>query len=152
MDMSGWRLRLSRPDDLERLHAVWLAAVSASHDFLQPDDLQAISIQVRERYLPGAALLVAADTDDRPVGFMGLTGGEIDSLFVDPAWRGRGLGRALVEQALKTAEGEIGVSVNEQNHAAVCFYEALGFWAYARSATDDRGRPYPVLKMRRRPR
>jgi hypothetical protein len=35
---------------------------------------------------------------NRPVGFMGLNGEHMDSLFIDPAWRGARLGRALVEQ------------------------------------------------------
>jgi putative acetyltransferase len=39
--------------------------------------------------------------------------------------------------------------VNEQNAAALGFYEALGFEVVARSPLDDTGRPYPLLHMRR---
>ena len=146
--MSGWRLRRSRPDDAPALHMVWRRSVEATHGFLGAGELEVISLQVRQDYLPGADLLVAVDGEDRPIGFMGLAEREIDCLFIAPAWRGRGLGRAFVEAA---GRGRLEVSVNEQNSLAVGFYEAMGFIPYARTATDGEGRPYPLLKMRREP-
>jgi putative acetyltransferase len=41
------------------------------------------------------------------------------------------------------------VDVNEQNPAAVGFYEALGFVVVSRSPVDGDGRPFPLLHMRR---
>ena len=35
------------------------------------------------------------DGEDRVVGFMGMTGQEIDSLFIDPAYRAKGWGEPL---------------------------------------------------------
>jgi putative acetyltransferase len=79
---------------------------------------------------------------------MGMAGHEIESLFIDPTYRGYGLGRAPIEvAAVKSPHLEVGV--NAQNRQAVAFYEAVGFTVYAQSTTDDDGRPYPILKMRR---
>jgi putative acetyltransferase len=39
--------------------------------------------------------------------------------------------------------------VNEQNPAAVGFYEALGFTVRGRSPVDGEGRPFPLLHMHR---
>lgn len=41
------------------------------------------------------------------------------------------------------------LTVNEQNSRAIGFYEHMGFKAYARSDTDERGGPYPILFMKK---
>jgi putative acetyltransferase len=43
----------------------------------------------------------------------------------------------------------LAVDVNEQNEAALGFYEALGFSVVGRSPTDAEGRPFPTLHMKR---
>lgn len=166
----GLTLGPGRARDLDALHALWLAAVRATHDFLAPGDLEFYSRLVRREYLPGAALTVARDADGAPLGFMGLTTEEgappaapgcapgcalciIDALFVDPACHRRGVGRALVAHALAQAGpgGRLLVDVNEQNPGARRFYAALGFVVRGRSAYDDSGRPYPLLHLEHAP-
>lgn len=39
------------------------------------------------------------------------------------------------------------LTVNEQNPAAVAFYETRGFRTVERLETDDQGEPYPLLRM-----
>lgn len=139
-------IRLSRPEDADRLFQIWRSAVEATHDFLTPEDLEFISGQVREAYLPAASLHLAVDRDDRPLAFMGLDGDMIDTLFVDPAHHGRGVGRLLIGMA--RAQGRpLRVDVNEQNVRAVGFYERLGFRQIGRSPLDSAGMPYPLLHL-----
>jgi putative acetyltransferase len=127
---------------------VWHASVAATHDFVSAADLDAICVRVRTAYLPEAALLVAVDDDDGVIGFMGMSGHEIDSLFIDPRYHRMGLGRAFIAEAAATSD-RLEVAVNAQNTRALAFYEAVGFTVYASSPTDDDGRPYPLLRMRR---
>lgn len=138
-------IRASRPDDGNRVVEIWRAAVDATHDFLRPEDRQAIGVEVRA-YLPQAPLWLAVDVNDDPVGFMGLTADEMDSLFVCPDWHGRGVGRALVMHAL-TLRSTLTSTVNEQNHGARAFYLRLGFVETGRSERDDQGRPYPLVHL-----
>lgn len=141
-----WRIRQSGPGDVARNFQIWRAAVLATHDFLAPGDFEEIAALVEHQYLPVADFWVAVDATDRPIGFMGLREGHIDSLFVDPAVHGRGVGKALVRYAVELA-GSVTVDVNEQNAAGVGFYEKLGFVRRGWSAADPSGRPYPILHM-----
>jgi putative acetyltransferase len=142
-------IRPSTPADAFALTDIWRAAVQATHDFLSAADFRDIENLVAEHYIPNASLWVAADAQNRPLGFMGMTGSHVDSLFIDPVWRGRGIGSALMAHAEATAGLPLSVDVNEQNGQAVGFYRHLGFEQIGRSPLDDDGRPYPILHMRR---
>lgn len=144
-------IRPSRPEDAARALEIWRGAVLATHHFLSPEDFALIEGQVARDYLPHAPLWLAVDGQDRPLGFMGLTGQHLDSLFIAPESRGGGVGRALVAHALALGGGlgaALTVDVNEQNPQAIGFYERLGFLRTGWSATDDAGRPYPLIHMR----
>lgn len=73
-------------------------------------------------------LLVRA-SDGVPIGCVRLLpDGHIGRMAVLPAWRGHGVGRALLEAALKMAQGHghRAVKLSAQTHAAG-FYAAAGF-------------------------
>jgi putative acetyltransferase len=147
-DTSG--IRLARADDLEELIALWERSVRATHGFLSEDDIVKLRPQVGDALgHDELELWVLADRDDTPIGFLGLAGNDIAALFLDPAARNRGAGRRLIEHAQSLRDGELTVDVNEQNLAAVGFYESLGFVAVGRSPLDDEGRPFPLLHMGR---
>lgn len=80
-------------------------------------------------------------------GFMGMSGSNMDALFLAPEFQHRGGGRQMVRHA-QALHGELTVDVNEQNAAARAFYEACGFVVEGRSELDDQGRPYPLLHLR----
>jgi len=104
---------------------------------------------------PGGFALIAQD--DEPLGFIlcRAIGGEAEvlTLAVDPAARRRGLGRALVQEAVNLARAggaeAFFLEVAEDNHAAISLYQALRFtWQgrrpkYYQGVTD-------ALIMRRR--
>ena len=140
------KLRASTPADGERVVQIWRDAVDATHDFLSVEDRAAIDVQV-QAFLPRTSLWLAVDDQDRAIGFMGLSASHIDSLFIDPAHRGTGVGRRLVGHALGL-NATLTTDVNEQNAQAVGFYRRLGFVQTGRSPTDDQGRPYPLVHLR----
>ncbi len=123
--------------------AVWRSAVAATHDFLPPADVDRIATRLAPEYFPMVELTVA-ELDGEIAGFSGLSAGKLDMLFVDAAYRGKGVGAALVAAALARYP-TLTVDVNEQNPQAVGFYERLGFVKTGRSATDNDGRPFPLL-------
>ncbi len=68
-------------------------------------------------------------------------------LFISPKYRGKGLGKQLLQYGIENYSiNELGV--NEQNPQANGFYEHMGFQVYKRTDTDEQGNPYPILYMR----
>ena len=92
-------IRRSRPEEGERLIAIWCRSVDATHDFLSRDYRAELEEQV-SAFLPTAPLWVAVNKQDEPVGFMLLNDKHMDALFIDPDVRGSGVGKRLVEHAL----------------------------------------------------
>ncbi len=139
-------LRSSRPQDGARVIDIWRRAVDATHHFLAPADRQALDAKV-SALLPAAPLRLAVDADDVPQAFMWVVDGQLEALFVDPAQHGRGLGRRLVEQALRE-HPHLCTDVNAQNPQALAFYTRLGFVETGRSPLDGQGRAYPLVHLR----
>ena len=132
-------------EDYDALVDVWRQSVLASHHFLAKADFDEIEANLASAYFP-AVELFGAMLGDRIVGFTGLSGDSIEMLFVLPEYQGRGVGSALIDFAI--GRGCRRVDVNEQNDAALRFYQRRGFAAVSRDDTDDAGRPYPIIHCR----
>jgi GNAT superfamily N-acetyltransferase len=95
------------------------------------------------RFLFGArpvAEVVIAEVGGAPVGFalffhnfstfLGLPGIYIEDLYIEPAWRGKGVGGALLSYVARLAKergcGRLEWAVLDWNEPAICFYKNLG--------------------------
>lgn len=140
-----------RTDDLiEVLVGVWRASVDATHGFLAAGEADEIAKYVPQAIL-GIERLVVARTNtpdgEMPVGFMGAQDGCLEILFLAPEVRGCGLGASMLRYGVEHL-GVRELTVNEENPAALGFYEHMGFAVYARSEKDDQGGDHPILRMR----
>lgn len=138
-------IRYSRPDEGQRAVEIWRKAVDATHDFLSAQDRLDIDDLVCG-FLPQARLCLAVDEQDYPLAFMLIEGAHMQALFVDPDYRGQGVGAALLRHGL-SLHPSLSTDVNEQNAQAVGFYEKMGFQRTGRSPVDDQGRPYPLIRL-----
>ncbi|ALN85182.1 acetyltransferase family protein [Lysobacter capsici] len=136
------RVRADNPVLLD----LWHRSVRATHDFLNEDDIAQLLPQVRDLYLDAVDVWVYEDTDGRLLGFIGLSGAQVEMLFLDPRWRGQGIGTRLLDHA-RELRGALTVDVNEQNPRAHGFYRRYGFADVGRSPTDGQGRPFPLIHM-----
>lgn len=139
-------IREGRAADRRRLLEIWEASVRATHLFLNDADIAALLPEVRDAVLPALELWVLCGDDGELLGFLGLDGAKLEALFIAPSSSRRGGGRMLVEHA-RRLKGPLTVDVNEQNPAALRFYEALGFAVQGRSPHDGAGRPFPLLHL-----
>jgi ribosomal protein S18 acetylase RimI-like enzyme len=144
-------VRLARPADREPMVELWERSARATHHFLRSGDIDTLRPAVAAELASDSIAWWVAESDaGELLGFLGYTSDTIEGLFVDPDRTGRGVGRRLVEHAQSLGTGALRVDVNEQNEAAVRFYEARGFAVAGRSPTDLSGRPFPLLHMRRK--
>jgi GNAT superfamily N-acetyltransferase len=71
---------------------------------------------------------------------MHLPGRFIHQLYVDPDWAGRGIGRALLAEALALAGGSASLKCQMRNTRALRFYECEGWTPGEQGETD--GEPW----------
>jgi ribosomal protein S18 acetylase RimI-like enzyme len=106
------------------------------HDSLKPyeDPLQVVRRGLDDAFSTGGFLVIAA-ADERVLGALAMlrTGMEgyipanlLLFVAVDPATRGQGLGRRIVEAALAHADGDVKLHV-EYDNPAKRLYERIGF-------------------------
>ena len=125
---------------------VWESSVRATHDFLKEDDIQYFKPLILNTYLDAVELRCMRNQDKAIVGFLGVAEDNLEMLFIDPKYRGKGIGKSLLNYAIKNLN-ITKVDVNEQNEQAVGFYKHSGFEVTARSELDASGKPYPILHM-----
>ena len=139
-----------RPSDGEpeypRLLEIWRSAVEATHDFLTPADVEYYAERVPV-YFPAVDLTVGV-LDGTAAGFSGIADGKLEMLFVHNDFRGRGVGSALLREAIERHPA-LELDVNEQNPSALGFYQRHGFATVGRQETDGDGRPFPLLHLKR---
>ena len=143
-------LRQAVSSDMEMLSGVFRrASLSNENDrgylLAHPDALELAADGVLE-----GRTIAAEDSSGSIVGFASyLISGdviELEDLFVDPEWMGRGVGRRLV-LAIAASARELGFDRLEvtANPHAMRFYERTGFVADRIVETDF----YPAPRMRR---
>ncbi|CAM3565353.1 GNAT family N-acetyltransferase [Erysipelothrix anatis] len=123
---------------------IWERAVFETHDFLQIGDFRKYKTMI-PNYFEYTDVVLGAYEGDQCVGFAARKGVNLDMLFVDPIYFGKGIGKQLLKAM--EALGVTTLDVNEDNPNAHAFYEAMGYRVVRRSAVDDEGKPYPILHM-----
>ena len=107
--------------------------------------------------VPATRHYVAAEADGELVGYAGLmvvgTDGDVQTLAVAPAHRGRGLGRRLLEDLLAEAARrgctQVLLEVRHDNAEALALYTSLGFERLAvRRGYYGPGEDAAVMRLR----
>lgn len=149
--------------DVDVFRALRLAAMRRSPEAFnstEAEELAKTDVWYRDRLSDDGIFI--AGPPERPVGLVGFTRarhakgrhkGTLYSLFVDPAARRRGVGRALVEAVITHAADAVEIvllSVVTTNQPAIALYEAVGFERYGlekRAMKGADGRYYDDLLM-----
>ncbi len=130
-------LRRATADDAAAVADVWLrsyrAALPGVRRAHSDDEVRG---WFRDVVVPERETWVA-DAGGRVVGLMVLSPGDLDQLYLDPDWRGRGLGDRLVALAKERSPDGLELWTFQVNGPACRFYERHGFVEVER--TDGRG-------------
>jgi putative acetyltransferase len=133
------------PKDYPRLLEVWESAVRSTHDFLKAEDFAFYKSRL-PLYFDCLDLYACKNEQEEILGFLGVAGSKIEMLFIDNEYRGKGIGKKLLDFAVNQLKAGK-VDVNEQNWRATGFYTHFGFRITGRSGMDGEGKNYPILHL-----
>ncbi|MDR1313334.1 MAG: GNAT family N-acetyltransferase [Deltaproteobacteria bacterium] len=139
---------LNNRDELiiSRFLEIWESSVKKTHAFLLDSDIVKIKPEVEQTLKYVKQLYGYCDCNGIFQGFIGTVEEKIEMLFIDVNSRGKGIGKFLLNFAVKNL-GVKFVDVNEQNEQGVGFYKHLGFIEISRSEYDNEGRRFPLLHL-----
>jgi GNAT superfamily N-acetyltransferase len=120
-------LRDGAADDADRLTDLFLRARATAMPWLAVVHTAAETRWWMEHVVLAGLRVRVADGGCGPLGFAAVEGSWLEHLYVDPAAQGRGIGRALLEDALGALSGPVSLHVFTRNERARRFYEAAGF-------------------------
>lgn len=91
--------------------------------------------------------VLVAEADGVVVGFVSASSMDrvVRNVFVDESWRNRGIGRFLLDHALRRMEGPVSLSCSAKNQAACAFYERSG-WIKVGVGLEDSGQYFVYQK------
>jgi GNAT superfamily N-acetyltransferase len=138
--------------DLDTLFEIQKAASTAAFAHVYPPDQyafpdEAVRTELAGRLARDETTYWAAEENGTAVGFVGVSPGWIDQLYVLPDAQGRGVGSALLEAAIahrrEAGDAELRLWTLESNEAGRRFYEACG-WRLAPETRVVAYPPYPI--------
>lgn len=130
----------------EEMIAIWEKSVRATHHFVSSEEVDRLKVLVNQIDFHSFSVFCLVG-GNKVIGFIGVEGNVIESLFLDPDFIGQKLGAKLMAFAINELKADR-VNVNEQNQEAVKFYSKFGFKIYDRTEKDAYGNDYPILKMK----
>lgn len=139
------RVRPALPEEREALEDLQRRASLALPDYREQLEANPDAIHLPTGQIARGDVLVA-ELDGQVAGFAALDGPELDGLFVRPDWWGRGIGRALIQEAVHESRRR-GLSLVTvlASPGARQFYEKCGFLVEG----EEQTRFGPALRMSR---
>ena len=139
---SDFHVRLAQPDEMEAVASIAYRAFQSFRLRVDPQIPESRARHSRREWVRNgfkgrAEAIYVAESGKRIVGFALVRSkvdmervGEIELIAVDPAFHGRGIGKALVAEAIRHYQGktsEIQVGTQAKNLQAIGLYTRMGF-------------------------
>ena len=91
-----YQIKVVNKTDYPEILDVWEASVRATHHFLKEEDILYFRPLILNTYLDAVELRCIKDQEKAIIGFMGVAEQNLEMLFIHPDFRGKGLGKALL--------------------------------------------------------
>ncbi|MEU9029025.1 GNAT family N-acetyltransferase [Streptomyces sp. NPDC048383] len=136
MEIDNFVIRRAVDSDAAEVAEVWLRSFAAALPSVRRAHTdEQVRSWFREVVVPGQETWVAT-VEGSVVAMMVLDGEDLDQLYLDPPWRGQGIGDRLVDTAKQRRATGLALWTFQVNTPARRFYERHGFVAAER--TDGR--------------
>jgi ribosomal protein S18 acetylase RimI-like enzyme len=132
-------------------------AICRIHDLARPDELKGscdprafvpIEEDQEVEHLKNCMKLVAV-VDGAVVGFIGIDGGYIGWLYIQPDFYGQGIGRKLLKSGLEHVTEKAWTIALDGNTRAIHLYQSEGFLEVNRYNSDNAGYPCTCVRLER---
>lgn len=117
---------IGKAQTIQRLIKIWEEGARATHKDLSENEIAGMREEIRETILKSKNLLIAQKNEEW-LGFIEIEKNEIAMLFVAPKAFRKGVGKALLKEALERYLGAFEVIKVNSLEWALGFYQALGF-------------------------
>lgn len=117
-------IRKLQEPDVDRVMALWLGANLKAHDFV-PAAYWRNNFESVKEMLPQAEVYVYEEAGAIQ-GFVSLSGGYIEGIFVSGEMQSQGIGKRLLDH-MKAIKDTLHLSVYQKNTRAIRFYQREGF-------------------------
>ena len=142
--MMNLTIRQYQTSDLAAVLDSWEVATRLAHTFMTDEFIAQERKNVAEIYIPNTDTWVA-EIDGVVEGFIALIGNEVGAIFLLPNWHGKGVGKALMDQA-HALHGDLEVEVFKENSIGRAFYLRYGFEFLEQKLHEPTGQQ--VLRLR----
>ncbi|MFJ2937646.1 GNAT family N-acetyltransferase [Streptomyces sp. NPDC087219] len=128
MTLDDLEIRRAGDSDAAATAEVWLRSFDAALPTVRrAHDDDAVRGWFTHVVVPQYETWVAVAGESGVVGLLVLDGGDLEQLYLDPSWRGRGLGDRFVELAKRQRPEGLDLWTFQVNAPARRFYERHGF-------------------------
>ena len=120
-----WTIREYNPEYKEQLRQIYLESRKLAFPWVDPKSL---NLNDFDSAIQEEEVLVALK-DNFPIGFIAwwLPDNFIHSLFIDPGFVGKGIGKSLLEACLSRTGRPASLKCLKANKKALAFYDAQGW-------------------------
>jgi len=126
---------------------IWESSVKATHGFLTKGNIENLKPCVKYALEEIKELYSFSNEENIILGFMGIEDEKMEMLFIDSAYRQKGIGKKLLSYGIDNLKVKY-VDVNEQNIQGFDFYKHMGFEIIGREELDSQGNPFPILHLK----
>ena len=123
--------------DLTEVMNIWLETNIQAHDFI-PESYWTGNFEMVKEMLPSAELFVYLNDSGAIEGFVGLSGGYIEGIFVRKPSQSKGIGKKLLDH-IKEHNEQLALSVYQKNEGAARFYVREGFRIQSQKTDENTG-------------
>lgn len=138
-------IRKIEDKDINKIMDIWLTSTIDAHKFIAKEYWQNNYNTVKDVYIPMAQTFVYED-EQGIKGFISIINNEfIGALFVDTAYQGSGIGKQLINYAVKKYK-KLNLAVYKDNKKSVEFYLNRGFKIVAEQVNEDSGHKEYIME------